>query len=442
MGETTSKGSKTFYIETFGCQMNVHDSEKVAGLLQQQGYRPARTADEADMVLLNTCAIRDKAEQKVYSRLGHLKADAAAGKKTVGLLGCMAQLEGEKIFRQTPFVSLVAGSASYNQLPEMMIQIDAGQKRVTGLAYDDEAFETELTRRSNPYRAYLTIIEGCNKSCAYCVVPFTRGPERSRTSASILEEAHRLIGQGYTEIQLLGQNVNSYQDPSSRGMNFAELLSGVAQLPGLRRLRFTTSHPRDFTPEIVQAIEENPALCDHVHLPVQSGSSRVLRGMNRGYTREEYLEKIGWIQQARLPISLSTDFIVGFPGETEVEFEETLSLLDEVRYSGAFTFIYSPRPNTPALALAGEIPAKEKTRRLIALQARQQEIQLEQNQKLVGENLEVLVEGHNPKRDQFIGRTSSNRVVNFRSTQAQLGTYRQVRVTKAGPNALVAEVVQ
>lgn len=441
MSTTANNPAKTFYIETYGCQMNVHDSEKVAGLLLKQGYQPAESAEKADLVFLNTCAIRDKAEHKIFSRLGHFKADALAGKKKIGLLGCMAQLEGEKIFKQAPFVSLVAGSASYNKLPELLVQLEAGNNRVTGLSYDDDTFETELTRRNNPFRAYITIIEGCSKSCAYCVVPYTRGPERSRTSDSILAEVRRLADEGYSEIQLLGQNVNSYCDPSSRKINFAQLLAAVGEVPGVRRVRFTTSHPWDFTPEIVKAIEEHPALCDHVHLPVQSGSSRVLERMNRGYTREEYLELVTMIQNARRPISLTTDIILGFPGETEAEFEETLTLLEKARYAGIFSFLYSPRPNTSALKLPGAVPHEEKVRRLQVLQERQREIQLTQNQRIVGQTIEVLVEGENRRRNQYIGRTSSNRVVNFTSLEETLGTYRNIRVTQAGPNSLVGERV-
>lgn len=431
---------QTFYIETFGCQMNAHDSEKVAGLLLSRGYQPAASSDEADLVFLNTCAIRDKAEHKVFSRLGRFKGDALAGKKRVAVLGCMAQLEGEKIFAAAPHVSLVCGSASYRRLPELLVQIGE-TKRITGLAYDDEAFETEFTRRTNPFRAYLTIIEGCDKACAYCVVPFTRGPERSRSSSSILEEARRLVDAGYTEIQLLGQNVNSYRDPSLRRMNFAELLAAVGAVPGLRRVRFTTSHPRDFTREIVAAIDSNPVLCDHVHLPVQSGSTRVLHRMAREYTREDYLEKIALIRSARRAISITTDLMVGFPGETEADFEETLSLLDAVRYDGAFSFKYSPRPNTPALALDGGVPDEETGRRLVVLQARQRKIQLARNQALVGQEFEVLVESDNPRQGQWVGRTTSNRVVNFTGPAAELGGYVRVLVTRAGPNSLVGERV-
>src|SRR5437667_1756232 len=254
--------------------MNVHDSEKVIGTLMAQGDSQVGTVDAAGLVLYNTCSIRDKAEQKVFNRLQNFKREAGKG-KIFGVLGCVAQQEGEKIFDRAPHVSLVAGSASYPKLGEMLVQLEAGNRRVTGLSLDtDETFETPLTRRDNPHRAYITIIEGCDKSCAYCVVPFTRGPERSRTSASVLEEGRRLAESGYTEIQLLGQNVNSYRDPSPAGWDFATLLARIAQIPGIRRVHFTTSHPRDFVKPIVDAIDSDPVLWYHVHFPVQSGSSR------------------------------------------------------------------------------------------------------------------------------------------------------------------------
>ncbi len=433
---------RTFYIETFGCQMNVHDSEKVAGLLVQQGYRPVDSPDEAAWVFLNTCAIRDKAEHKVYSRLGELKADALSGRKKVSVLGCMAQLEGEKIFTAAPHVSLVCGSASYRKLPELLVQLDAGQERVTGLGYDEEAaFETELTRRDNLFRAYIAIIEGCDKRCTFCVVPTTRGPERSRTSESILAEARRLVDQGYSEIQLLGQTVNSYRDPSPRRMSFAELLAAVGEILGMRRVRFTTSHPRDFGRDIVEAMDAVPTLCNHIHLPVQSGSTRVLRRMARTYTREDYLEKIALIRSARRAMSITTDIIVGFPGETGADFEETLTLLEAAQYDGAFSFKYSPRPGTPAQAFAEAVPDEESGRRLIVLQARQREIQLARNQQHVGEKCEVLVESYNPRRNQWSGRTTGNKVVNFASVHETPGSYVPVRITAAGPNSLLAERV-
>ena len=264
---------KTFYIETFGCQMNAHDSEKVIGTLEHEGYAQVQVEEEADLILYNTCSIRDKAEQKVFNRLNDYKKLHKQGKR-FGVLGCVAQQEGERIFERAPYVSLVSGSASYRKLPEMLARLEAGENRITGLddRQTDETFETEFTARSNPYRGYITIIEGCDKFCAYCVVPYTRGKERSRTSTSVLAEARRMAESGYTEIQLLGQNVNSYRDPEGK-RSFAELLAAVGELEGIRRVRFTTSHPRDFTPDIVQAIDAVPELCDHVHLPVQSGSS-------------------------------------------------------------------------------------------------------------------------------------------------------------------------
>jgi tRNA-2-methylthio-N6-dimethylallyladenosine synthase len=440
-----SSGQKTFYIETFGCQMNFHDSEKVVGSLISQGYRQVQTEEDADLIFYNTCSIRDKAEQKVFHRLNDFKKLKAKG-KIFGVLGCVAQQEGEKIFERAPHVSLVAGSASYHNLPEMLIQIEAGQTRVTGLddRETDQTFETEFTARGNPHRGYITIIEGCDKFCAYCVVPYTRGKERSRTSESVLEEARRMAEAGYTDIQLLGQNVNSYRDPAGK-KSFAELLSGVGEIAGIRRVRFTTSHPRDFTKDIIDAIDSVPTLCDHVHLPVQSGSSRVLQSMFREYTPEQYLERIGWMKLARnRDISITTDIIVGFPGETEEEFRETLALLTEVGYDGVFAFKYSPRPNTPALQYADSIPEAEKSRRLQILQEHQREIQRVSYRRHVGSVLEVMVEGKNTARGQMIGRTSQNKTLNFTcgdNAESKSGDYVNVQVTQAFPNSLLGEMV-
>ncbi|HWB85451.1 MAG TPA: tRNA (N6-isopentenyl adenosine(37)-C2)-methylthiotransferase MiaB [Bryobacteraceae bacterium] len=433
---------KTFYIETFGCQMNAHDSEKVIGTLMAKGYTQVAKPEEAELVLYNTCSIRDKAEQKVFNRLQQFKRDAGKG-KIFGVLGCVAQQEGEKIFERAPHVSLVAGSASYTRLGEMLVQLEAGNRHVTGLRLDtDEAFDTPYTRRDNPHRAYITIIEGCDKSCAYCVVPFTRGPERSRTSESVMTEARGLAEQGYTEIQLLGQNVNSYRDPSPTGWDFAMLLARVGQVPGIRRVRYTTSHPRDFVRSIVDAMDANPVLCDHVHLPVQSGSDRVLAAMDRLYTRGEYMQRIEWLKSARRRYALTTDIIVGFPGETEADFEQTLNLLDEVQYDSLFSFKYSPRPNTAALSREDQVPEEEKQRRLAILQEKQRAIQIRRNAELIGEIREVLVEGRNQALSQWIGRTSDNRTLNFTHPDAEsslAGQYHMVRVTRSGPNSLVGE---
>ena len=401
--------------------------------------------EAADLLLYNTCSIRDKAEQKVFHRLNDYKKFARAGKR-FGVLGCVAQQEGEKIFERAPYVSLVAGSASYRRLPELLQRMEAGEHRVTGLddRQTEETFETDFTARKNPYRAYITIIEGCDKFCAYCVVPYTRGKERSRSAESVLEEARRIADMGYTEIQLIGQNVNSYRDPSGK-KSFAELLAAVGQVPGIRRVRFTTSHPRDFTKDIVEVIDAVPALCDHVHLPVQSGSTRVLRQMAREYTRDWYLERISWIKAARRSISLSTDIIVGFPGETPQEFEETITLLDEVQYDAVFAFKYSARPNTPALVMIDSLPEEEKSKRLQILLDRQKEIQRINYERHIGEVVEVMVEGYQSAREQVSGRSSQNKPVNFtwaHPIAPAPGSYQKVRITRTFPNSLAGEAVQ
>jgi tRNA-2-methylthio-N6-dimethylallyladenosine synthase len=437
-GDAPKRG--TFYLETFGCQMNDHDSEKVAGVLLSRGYQQVDSIEAASFVLYNTCSIREKAAQKVFSRLGEFR-DMAGEPKKIGVLGCVAQQEGERIFHRSPWVNLVCGSASYSKLPELLTQLEAGETRVTGLDTDtDETFETEMTRRDNPWRAYLTIIEGCDKACSYCVVPHTRGPERSRASDSIVRELRQLSELGYSEVQFLGQTVNSYRDPSTRGMKFSELLHAAAEMPGMRRVRFMTSHPRDFGSDIVAAIESDERICNHVHLPVQSGSTRILRAMQRTYSCEEYLEKIALIRSAKRHIAITTDIIVGFPGETETGFEETLSLMEKVKYEAVFGFKYSPRPNTPAQKMDDAIPEEEKSRRLAVLLELQRKIQSEANGNLIGQAFEVHVEGKSKKENQWSGHTSCNRVVNFFSAQPNLlGTYVQVIVKSSTPNCLIGE---
>jgi tRNA-2-methylthio-N6-dimethylallyladenosine synthase len=461
----SSDSQKTFYLETFGCQMNVHDSEKVIGTLVHEGYRQVQTVEEAGLVLYNTCSIRDKAEQKVFNRLSDYKKYQKQGKK-FGVLGCVAQQEGEKIFERAPYVSLVCGSASYRNLPKMLAELEsAGPQaanspsqqtgsrkpetgsliRITGLddRETEECFETEFTARTNPHRGYITIIEGCDKFCSYCVVPFTRGKERSRTSESVLAEARQMADLGYTEIQLLGQNVNSYKDPAGK-KTFAELLAAVGEVPGIRRVRFTTSHPRDFGRDIIEAIDAVPTLCDHVHLPVQSGSDRMLTAMQRLYTREQYLERVAWMKSAKRDISITSDIIVGFPGETEEDLAETLSLLDEVGYDAVFAFKYSPRPNTPSLALDDAIPDEEKVRRLEVVNARQRAIQTTNYKKYIGTISEVMVEGRNEARGQWMGRTSQNKTLNFTASESaapKIGSYVPVRATVSFPNSLLGELV-
>jgi tRNA-2-methylthio-N6-dimethylallyladenosine synthase len=434
--------SGTFFLETFGCQMNDHDSEKVAGVLASRGYRQVASPDDASLILYNTCSIREKAAQKVFSRLGEYRTRQKDG-QIIGVLGCLAQQEGEEIFERAPWVSLVCGSASYRKLPELIARLEEGHQRVTGLDTDtDETFETEITRRDNPWRAFLTIIEGCDKACAYCVVPFTRGPERSRTHESVLKEVRELSELGYSEVQLLGQTVNSYADPSPKKLRFSDLLLAVADVQGIRRVRFTTSHPRDFSRDIVEAIESEPKLCNHVHLPVQSGSSRVLSAMQRTYSRGEYLERIAMLRNAKRPISITTDVIVGFPGETSEEFQETLTLMNEVRYEGVYSFKYSPRPNTTSLAMGDTVSEDEKGRRLAVLQQHQREIQAEHNLALVGSTFELMVSGKSRREHHWTGHTTCNRVLNFTSREPDLlGTYVPVRITGVGPSSLICERV-
>jgi tRNA-2-methylthio-N6-dimethylallyladenosine synthase len=436
--------SKTFYIETFGCQMNAHDSEKVVGTLERQGYVQTQVEDEAGLILYNTCSIRDKAEQKVFHRLNEYKRLQGEGKK-FAVIGCVAQQEGERIFDKAPYVSIVAGSASYRNLPSMLERLERGESRITGL--DDkkttETFETPFVASTNQHRGYITIIEGCDKFCAYCVVPYTRGNERSRTSVSVLDEARRMADAGYTEIQFLGQNVNSYRDPLGK-KSFAELLVAVGELPGIRRVRFTTSHPRDFTRDIVQAIDATETLCDHVHLPVQSGSTRVLGLMAREYTRDWYLERIAWMKAARRDISITSDIIVGFPGETEADLLETATLLDEVGYDAIFAFKYSPRPNPPAVSMADSIPEEVKVERLKLLLDRQRELQRVSYARHLNQEMDVMVESHNQQRGQVVGRSSQNKTVNFTSRSMilpALGSYQRVRVKQTFPNSLLAEAV-
>ena len=420
--------------------MNAHDSEKVIGTLVHEGYAQVQDEADAGLILYNTCSIRDKAEQKVFHRLNEYKKMKGEGKK-FAVIGCVAQQEGEKIFERAPYVSIVAGSASYRKLPQMLDRLERGDERITGLddRQTDETFETEFVARTNPHRGYITIIEGCDKFCAYCVVPYTRGKERSRAAVSVLAEARQIADAGFTEIQLLGQNVNAYEDPSGK-MTFAELLQAVGSVPGIRRVRFTTSHPRDFTKDIVDVIDAVPTLCDHVHLPVQSGSTAVLKAMNREYTRDWYLERISWIKAAKRKISITSDIIVGFPGETDQDLEDTATLLEAVGYDAIFAFKYSPRPNTPAITMQDSLSDEVKSARLQILLDRQRDIQRINYQQHVGETMELMVESHNKLRNQVVGRSSQNKTVNFTTSQLilpALGSYQKVRITEAFPNSLL-----
>jgi tRNA-2-methylthio-N6-dimethylallyladenosine synthase len=434
-----------YWIETWGCQMNEHDSEKMAGVLEGLGYRPADRAEQADVVLLNTCAIREKAEEKIYQYLYRLRpAKERRPEMIVGVCGCVGQMAAEGILERVPFVDLVIGPRAAARLPEHLSRLKQGRGVVDTTLYQDDLFAGGRTARREPgrHKAYVTIMEGCNKACAYCIVPTTRGREVSRPLDDVLGEVMRLADEGFREVEFLGQNVNGWRDRAT-GAGLGDLLRAAGRMPGVRRLRFTTSHPIHLGPDIIRAMAEVPEVCDHLHLPVQSGSSRVLRAMKRGYDRKRYLRKVDELRAAVPTLALSTDIIVGYPGETEEDFEETLSLVREVGFDQMFSFVYSPRPGTAAALLPdrGTTPER-KAERLTELQALQRSIQLRRHAALVGSTLRVVVEAPS-RRDpgEWAGRSTSNRIVNVRAPGVGIGDELDVQVVAAGPNSLKGQPV-
>jgi tRNA-2-methylthio-N6-dimethylallyladenosine synthase len=434
--------ARRFYIETFGCQMNEHDSEKIAGLLSHRGMIPVHSLDEADLFLLNTCSIREKAAQKVYSRLGEVKARKISHQGfVIGVVGCVAQQEGRKLLRRAPYVDLVVGTHMYHALPDLLEETDTfrHQKVAVDLFNESPPVEIGSVLRRDAFRASVTIMEGCNKQCSFCVVPHTRGKERNREGRLILDEIRRLAAQGYVEVLLLGQTVNSYRDPANPRFRFSDLLSGVAEIPGIERVRFTSPHPRAFDQKTVQAMAAYPNICDQVHLPVQSGSTRILKKMRRQYSREWFLDLIERFDRSGRPIRFSTDVIVGFPGETEKDFEETLSLVAQVRFESMFSFKYSPRPHTESFDWADEVPEMEKSRRLASLQLLQRDIQINlHRERYLGRTFPILTEGTARDRTQRCGRTTTNKIVNFEGNDRP-GTFTDVLITETGPNSLIGE---
>ncbi len=429
--------------------MNEHDSEKIAGLLSHRGLVPAQSADDADLYILNTCSVREKAAQKVYSRLGEFRKRKQEDPAfTIGVVGCVAQQEGPEIVGRAPYVDLVVGTHMYHDLPDLLDEVD-GRRRLekfrghvaTRFLEDPVPVEIETIDRKSGFRANITIMEGCNKRCSFCVVPFTRGKERNRPARLILDEIRRAVDDGYVEILLLGQTVNSYRDPESPRFKFAELLWRAAEISGLRRLRFTSPHPRDFRDDAISAIASNPVICNQIHLPVQSGSTTVLKRMRRQYSREWFLDLVEKFRNCGRPISFSTDVIVGFPGETEDDFEQTLSLVRSVQFESMFSFKYSPRPYTEALPWDDDVPEVDKTRRLMILQRLQKEIQLQvHRERYLGRTVEILVEGRSRDGFRLFGRTTSGKIVNFKG-DCEPGRFVDVSVTAAGPNSLVGELV-
>jgi tRNA-2-methylthio-N6-dimethylallyladenosine synthase len=458
--------AKRYLVETFGCQMNVHDSERMAGLLEQAGYQAAANVLDADVVVVNTCSVREHAEDKLYTRLGELRVigDETGRRPVVVVAGCVAQQEGDRLLSTANgrMIDVVLGTHRVKELPALVARArgqavgsgSGGGGRRTSVVdtarFDDVTFPIGVARRGDAVRAYVTIIEGCNDHCAFCVVPYTRGHERMRARRDILADVEQAVASGRPEVQLLGQIVNHYQAPDDPACDFAGLLEAVNEIPGVRRIRFASPHPRHTSQRLIDAVRDLPRVCKHLHLPLQSGSTRVLKAMRRRHSREEYLELVGRIREAVPGIALSTDLIVGFPGETAEDFGDTMSMLDAVRYHSVFSFKYSPRPNTlAAKRMPDDVADAEKTRRIVALQARQREIQLALNEQAVGTVAEVLVDSASRRRDwEVAGRTAGNTVVNFAvpSDTGEDGAGRwvgrmvSVRITRAGPHSLGGEL--
>jgi tRNA-2-methylthio-N6-dimethylallyladenosine synthase len=436
-----------YLIETFGCQMNVHDSERMAGLLEQAGYEATDDAAEADVVVINTCSVREHAEDKLYTRLGELRVMTAetGHDPIVAVAGCVAQQEGERIAARAPGVTdVIVGTQAIRRLPMLVEQ--AATKPMLPVVdlnpYEDVTFPLGVTRRDDPVRAYVTIIEGCNEFCSFCVVPYTRGHERMRPKADILAEVREAAESGHAEVQLLGQIVNHYEAPDDPACDFTALLDAIHDVPGIRRIRFASPHPRHFSQRFLDAMQRLPKVCRHLHLPVQSGSTRVLEAMRRRYTRDSYLDLVARVRRQLPDVALSTDMIVGFPGETDADFEETLSLTRLAQFQSMFSFKYSARPNTLAeKRMPDDVPEEEKTRRIVELQAVQRGIQTELNRSLVGTTVDVLVDSASRRRDtELSGRTSQNVVVNLPGPAAWIGRSVGVTIERAGAHSVWGRV--
>jgi tRNA-2-methylthio-N6-dimethylallyladenosine synthase len=436
--------ARKYLIETFGCQMNYHDSERLAGLLEAEGYEATSDETAADLVVLNTCSVRERAEDKLYSRLGEIR-DAAAARgaaPVVAVAGCVAQQEGELLLRRHRSIDVVVGTQSVARLPALLDEARAsGRPAVDVDPREDVAVPLGRVHYSDPVRAWVIIIEGCNEFCSFCVVPYTRGHERMRPAADILGDVRRAAETGHPEVQLLGQIVNHYQAPDDPTCDFAALLERVSQVPGVARIRFASPHPRHVTDRLMAAIRDLPAVCKHLHLPVQSGSNPVLTRMRRRYTREAYLGLVDRLRAAVPGIALSTDVIVGFPCETPEDFELTMDLVRRANFHSMFSFKYSPRPNTlAAKRLPDDVPEAEKTRRIMALQSLQRDQQLAIHDAMIGRLEPVLVDGPSRRRAwELSGRTDGNTVVNFAGPAHWLGRIVPVRITGAAPNSLRGE---
>jgi len=434
------KNPRTFHVKSFGCQMNVYDGERMAEMLGAQGMTPADDAVQADMVVLNTCHIREKAAEKVYSDIGRLRREDGS-RPMIAVAGCVAQAEGPEITRRTKMVDIVVGPQAYHRLPVLVQKVVRGEEALDTDMPAASKFEAlpGRTKQTRP-TAFLTVQEGCDKFCTYCVVPYTRGAEISRPWDAILDEAKALIDGGVKEITLLGQNVNAWGDGEGRGLH--DLIRALDRLPGLQRIRYTTSHPNDMADGLIAAHGDVEKLMPYLHLPVQSGSDRILKAMNRSHTRDSYLRLLDKVRAVRPDIALSGDFIVGFPGETDADFEATLRLIRAVGYAYAFSFKYSPRPGTPAADMAQQIPADVMDDRLKQLQAQILADQLAFNQTTVGKQCAVLIEKPGRKPGQLIGKSPWLQSVHVYAESAQIGDMIKVDIVSAGPNSLAGELVR
>jgi tRNA-2-methylthio-N6-dimethylallyladenosine synthase len=436
------------FIHTYGCQMNQFDSERIAQVMGRGGYVQTDCIGDADLILLNTCSVREKSEQKVYSLLGRWKElKQQRDDVIIGVGGCVAQQEGERLLKKVPHLDLVFGTQNIQKLPDMVEQVRTLRQRPVEIAfYRDPGYMEDPEGRTQVLgaKAFVTIMQGCNKVCAFCIVPHVRGREVSRPSAKIISEIESLVRQGVKEVMLLGQNVNSYGKMSAGEISFAELLCRVDAIEGLERIRFTTSHPQDLSPELIDAFATLAKLCKHLHLPVQSGSDSVLARMRRGYTRREYLDRLQRLQARSSGVALSTDIIVGFPGETEDEFGETLELLRQVGYDEIYSFIYSPRPQTVAGKIFDDdIPNEIKKDRLTRVQSLQREISLSKNRQKIGNVEEILVDGRSKlKNGQIMGRTDTNRIVNVEGPETMIGKFVPVRITGATATSLLGQLLE
>jgi len=436
---------KKLYLHTYGCQMNQYDSERIALFMGRMDYETTDQIETADLLILNTCSVRDRAEQKVYSALGRWKElkEQRAG-VIIGVSGCVAQQEGATLLKRLPYVDLVFGTHNIHKLPQMIEQVQAARARPV-----ETAFYREPSYMEDPHgrtevkgaKAFVTIMQGCNKVCSFCIVPHVRGREVSRPSTRILNEIESLVRHGVKEVMLLGQNVNSYGKTSPGEISFAQLLGRVNRVDGLRRIRFTTSHPQDLSPELIEAFATLDKLCEHLHLPIQSGADSVLARMRRGYTRDEYLSRIDRLRRRCPNVALSTDVIVGFPGETDAEFADTLEMLRQVEYDEIFSFVYSPRPQTVSAKIYDDDVAEEfKKTRLQQVQSLQREISLRKNRQTIGNVEEILVDGKSRlKNGQMMGRTRANRIVNLAGEETLVGSLLPVRITGATANSLIGE---